>query len=1382
MKQHLHITRLLPVVTAAVTLAVQFGLAAAASAQSIIPVPFLSTIAGLAPGSGNTLCATGYKNIAGANTGDGCLPTQAQLLGLYDVQVDAAGDVYTSENGTYNDIRVVYQGGATLAGMLTVANSAINGFTLTPGRIYTLAGGLSSAISTKSGSSYLCGNIVGGIVALDSTGNGCPAAQSYFKPRGIAIDASGNVFATSNGGGIYVRVIYAGGATVANLIAKANPTLVGAPKVGYIYKIAGTSTTGYAGDGGLAGSAEFISPRNLAVDSNDNIYVSDGTTGSPGVEAAGNNIRMINGATGIITTIVGEGSGYSAGYNAGYTGVPASAATTSCESSGGVSTYSSGTGCPYGTPGNNVPAAGQLLNTPYTIFVDNSNNLYLTDYYNSVLRVIYMTKGSNVMGLGSGLTVGNIYTVAGGGAVTTTAPNTPATSVKFANLNIAGIDRAGNLYAEDGTSKLVWRFDAKTALGTIIAGGAATATSLPKSCGAGETQTFLDNLGDGCPAVQGVLSDIGTVAFDALGNGYLAENGNGIVRELSFNNVYPATNTGSSVTQTQAFEVATSAGVPAAFTTLMGAATMEYTATANAACSATGAQTGYAICLANTTFAPQHTGLRPGSLSVSGTGSSLTGDLSGVGIASDIAVDTGTQSTIGSGIAPVGVFADTNGTLFVSDSKSNSVLKGIATGTSLTPFVTGLTSPAGLAVDGQGNLYIAHAGQNVVTVVSPTGTAVASLGAGLSSPQGVAVSGAGSIYVADTGNNRILQLFANGTQILVPVNNTLGTPLSAPTQITLDSTGALFIVDSGNGRIVKYSGSAGSSVVTLDAGVVPTGVAVDAAGDIYVTDGAGKQLLAYTVGVAVGETLLTGLKSPIALAADPDANLFIADSAQTGATALRRSVGNIVLPLANVTATSSQTTVQSVTVNNVGNAALNFPAVPLTTLSGANSGYYSVSPSTTNGCSASVNYTPGAFCNFTASFTPPGTGTFSATVNFNSNAANNGSASAVLNGVGKFLITTTTTLNITSPAGGGPYYYGQNFVLTAGLLPASLIVNDGTEKFTYTVDGQGQQPVNTSQTSLSLTSPTTGSHTVSVTYNSDGNYATSSATLNWTVLPAVSTTKLTITPVSSGGVLTLSFTATVTTPTANGEPGTISFYSATTPTATLLATLPIGAGGVTTYASSTLSYPTNSFYAVYTPSPTNGITNFTSSTSATVSPTADFVIGVPVASITTSQGGVASLSFTVAPVFSGAGTITPSCTGLPTNSVCRFQPLSFSLGSTPQQVSVLIYTNVSSTLASNQDGPNARTALWAFALPLGLGVLLLRRRRVLQSVGVAGLCMALVAGVSGCNANSISQNSAATATPPGTYNVGVVFTGSNGVTTTHTATVALTVIQDAGAF
>jgi hypothetical protein len=114
---------------------------------------------------------------------------------------------------------------------------------------------------------------------------------------------------------------------------------------------------------------------------------------------------------------------------------------------------------------------------------------------------------------------------------------------------------------------------------------------------------------------------------------------------------------------------------------------------------------------------------------------------------------------------------------------------------------------------------------------------------------------------------------------------------------------------------------------------------------------------------------------------------------------------------------------------------------------------------------------------------------------------------------------------------------------------------------------------------------------------------------------------------------------------------------------------------------------------------------------------------------------------------------------------------------------VLIYTNVSSTLAQNDQHNNASTIVWALGLPLCLGLLLRKRSsRIVVSLGALGLACLFVSGLSGCGKNNVTQSNSNTITPPGTYAVGVVFTGSNGISTTHTATVSLTVIQDSGAF
>ena len=83
----------------------------------MVPMPFITTAAGLPAGGANTACPTtqDIANNAGNHTGDGCLPTQATLTALYGSFTDTAGNVYITENGANDDIRVIYRGGAQLA-------------------------------------------------------------------------------------------------------------------------------------------------------------------------------------------------------------------------------------------------------------------------------------------------------------------------------------------------------------------------------------------------------------------------------------------------------------------------------------------------------------------------------------------------------------------------------------------------------------------------------------------------------------------------------------------------------------------------------------------------------------------------------------------------------------------------------------------------------------------------------------------------------------------------------------------------------------------------------------------------------------------------------------------------------------------------------------------------------------------------------------------------------------------------------------------------------------------------------------------------------------------------------------------------------------------
>ena len=100
-------------------------------------------------------------------------------------------------------------------------------------------------------------------------------AADLHQPWGVAIDASGNYFIISN-----ARVF------------RVDTT-------GLLTVVAGTGLAGFSGDGGAATSASFYYPAGVAVDGFGNLFIADEGNGR---------IRRVDAATGVITTVAGNGT------------------------------------------------------------------------------------------------------------------------------------------------------------------------------------------------------------------------------------------------------------------------------------------------------------------------------------------------------------------------------------------------------------------------------------------------------------------------------------------------------------------------------------------------------------------------------------------------------------------------------------------------------------------------------------------------------------------------------------------------------------------------------------------------------------------------------------------------------------------------------------------------------------------------------------------------------------------------------------------------------------------------------------------------------------------------------------------------------------------
>ena len=283
-----------------------------------------------------------------------------------------------------------------------------------------------------------------------------------------------------------------------------------------ITTVAGNGSLGYSGDSGLATAAKLHLPGKAIVDASGNLYIAD---------TWGHRIRKVDHTTGIITTIAGTGV---AGYNS-----------------------------------DGIPATSAKLHGPCGLAFDTSGNLYIADNYNQRVRKIDASTGIISTVAGTGYGAGGLGAYNGDGI--------PATSAELNAPGYIAMDAQNNLYISDGRNNRIRKVDASTCLISTIAGngigGSAgdsggMATSAELYCtegiafvkgrgsepGSGSIYVAADSSytilkvdlssgiitivagngtygysGDSNPATTAQIQAPYDVAFDALGNYYIAE-------------------------------------------------------------------------------------------------------------------------------------------------------------------------------------------------------------------------------------------------------------------------------------------------------------------------------------------------------------------------------------------------------------------------------------------------------------------------------------------------------------------------------------------------------------------------------------------------------------------------------------------------------------------------------------------------------------------------------------------------------------------------------------------------------------------------------------------------------------------------------------------
>ncbi len=300
---------------------------------AVISFLFLATVANAQYIT--TIAGVGYST---GYSGDGGPATVALMYSPSDIAFDTVGNLYITD----------------------FINNVIRKLD-TNGIIYTIAGTGMGAGSAGAGG---------------YSGDGGPATAANLNgPFALAIDAAGNI-------------IFADGYN--HVVRKVSTS-------GIITTIAGRISAGYSGDGGPATDAELNNPVGIAIDAAGNIYIADDHN---------NVIRKVN-PSGIISTVVGNGtagfSGDGGPATAAAMDLPIGIAFDTAENlyiadvhnnkirrvdkiTGIITTVAGADSAGYS--GDGGPATAARIDSAERINFDDSNHLYISDFFNNVVRKV----------------------------------------------------------------------------------------------------------------------------------------------------------------------------------------------------------------------------------------------------------------------------------------------------------------------------------------------------------------------------------------------------------------------------------------------------------------------------------------------------------------------------------------------------------------------------------------------------------------------------------------------------------------------------------------------------------------------------------------------------------------------------------------------------------------------------------------------------------------------------------------------------------------------------------------------------------------------------------------------------------------------------------
>jgi uncharacterized protein (TIGR03437 family) len=489
--------------------------------------------------SNGTLSVIAGNGIAGSS-GDGGPAVSASLAAPGSLAIDGGGNVFLVD---YGAVREITASGAitTLPGLGSVysiavdhANNLYAGGSLgvqkrTPDGAITLIAGTASLypsaiavdangnVFASSGTAPASDGEDGIVAEIAASGAITTVAHGLYYPKGLRVDAKGNIYvaeylagqtnsnrvveitngvATAIAGNGLLPLAGDGGPALSAAMAPVDVAVadngtvyiadsynsrVRAVQAGVITTVAGNGAFQFSGDQGPAASATLRGPSGLAVDAQGNLYIAD--TGN-------NRIRQVS-TSGTVTTVAGNG-------------------VAAFRGDGGVATAAS-------------------LSAPTGIAVDAAGNLYIADTGNNRVRKVNAAGViSTIAGNGTALFLGGFGRYLLGPGYTDpsySGDGGQATSAPVSMPSALALDAAGDVFIAE-----VFRIRKVTPDGTITT----VAGSGPGVCPPAPIAGYCGSFGgDGGPATKATLNAPNGVAVDGQGNLYIADTGNGRVREVT---------------------------------------------------------------------------------------------------------------------------------------------------------------------------------------------------------------------------------------------------------------------------------------------------------------------------------------------------------------------------------------------------------------------------------------------------------------------------------------------------------------------------------------------------------------------------------------------------------------------------------------------------------------------------------------------------------------------------------------------------------------------------------------------------------------------------------------------------------------------------------